>query len=215
MQTMRNRRSPRVQDHPWRGPGGLTIGQTIGVGCAVLLTGALAWMSGYLPGAAGFWGIAGRMIGTGVVGGLLVVLFYAMADPDREPVVRQHVFYSLRRHTYSTEPPAARPIPIRRPSPLDAMRAWLAGGTMPWWARVLGTLAAAVVLVYGLYVVALAWPAFTYYPVTAWPSQPWTQTGLVGGVFVVVALVELAWFYAAPLRRLALRVHRGKDNKTC
>ena len=120
MQTQRNRRSPRVPNQPWRGPGNLTIPQIVALFCAFVLAVALWWVSGYLPGSASFGVLAGRMILTGFVGGIAAVLCYAAADPTREPAVRQHMTYSFRRHTYRKEPAHGThadpiPFPARRP----------------------------------------------------------------------------------------------------
>jgi len=120
MQTQRNRRSPRVPNQPWRGPGNLTIAQIVALFCAFVVAVALWWVSGYLPGSASFGVLAGRMILTGFVGGIAAVLCYAAADPSREPVVRQHMTYSFRRHTYRKEPAHGThadplPFPARRP----------------------------------------------------------------------------------------------------
>ncbi len=104
LHTQRNRRSPRVPNQPWRGPAGLTIPQTVALLAAALLAVALWWASGYLPGASSFGVLAGRVILTGFAGGIAAVLCYAAADPTREPVVRQHLTYSFRRHTYRKEP---------------------------------------------------------------------------------------------------------------
>ncbi len=120
MQTQRNRRSPRVPNQPWRGPGNLTIPQIVALFCAFVLAVALWWVSGYLPASASFGVLAGRMILTGFVGGIAAVLCYAAADPTREPAVRQHMTYSFRRHTYRKEPAHGThadplPFPARRP----------------------------------------------------------------------------------------------------
>jgi len=132
MQTQRNRRSPRVPNQPWRGPGNLTIPQIVALFCAFVVAVALWWVSGYLPGSASFGVLAGRMILTGFVGGIAAVLCYAAADPTREPVVRQHMTYSFRRHTYHKEPIHGThadplPFPARRPhatgSPVRRARA--------------------------------------------------------------------------------------------
>ncbi len=125
MHTQRNRRSPRVPNQPWRGPANLTIPQTVALLAAALFAVALWWASGYLPGAASFGGLAGRVILTGFAGGIAAVLCYAAADPTREPVVRQHVTYSFRRHTYRKEPAHgthANPLPFpgRRPHAVGA-----------------------------------------------------------------------------------------------
>ncbi len=121
-QTQRNRRSPRVPNQPWRGPGNLTIAQIVALFCAFVVAVALWWVSGYLPGSASFGVLAGRMILTGFVGGIAAVLCYAAADPSREPVVRQHMTYPFHRHVYRKEPAHGThtgPIPFapRRPRP--------------------------------------------------------------------------------------------------
>ncbi len=115
MHTQRNRRSPRVPNQPWRGPANLTIPQTVALLAAALFAVALWWASGYLPGASSFGVLTGRVILTGFAGGIAAVLCYAAADPTREPVVRQHLTYSFRRHTYRKEPAHgthANPIPV-------------------------------------------------------------------------------------------------------
>jgi len=104
LQTQRNRRSPRVPNQPWRGPANLTIPQTVALSGALFVAIALWWVSGYAPAATTLGVLAGRIILTGLVGGIAAVLFYAAADPTREPVVRQHMTYIFRRHTYRKEP---------------------------------------------------------------------------------------------------------------
>jgi len=132
LHTQRNRRSPRVPNQPWRGPANLTIPQTVALLAAALFAVALWWASGYLPGSSSFGVLAGRVILTGFAGGIAAVLCYAAADPTREPVVRQHVTYSFRRHTYRKEPIHGThahpfPFPTRRPhavgSPVRRARA--------------------------------------------------------------------------------------------
>ncbi len=120
LHSQRNRRSPRVPNQPWRGPANLTISQTVALLAAALFAVALWWASGSLPGSSSFGVLAGRVILTGFAGGIAAVLCYAAADPTREPVVRQHLTYSFRRHTYRKEPihgTHATPIsvPARRP----------------------------------------------------------------------------------------------------
>ncbi len=120
MHTQRNRRSPRVPNQPWRGPANLTIPQTLALLAAALFAVALWWASGCLPGSTSFGVLAGRVILTGFTGGIAAVLCYAAADPTREPVVRQHLTYSFRRHTYRKEPIHGThahplPFPTRRP----------------------------------------------------------------------------------------------------
>ncbi len=126
LHTQRNRRSPRVPNQPWRGPANLTIPQTVALLAAALFAVALWWASAYLPGSASFGVLAGRVILTGFAGGIAVVLSYAAADPTREPVVRQHVTYSFRRHTYRKEPAHGThanplPFPARRPHAAGAL----------------------------------------------------------------------------------------------
>jgi len=128
MQTQRNRRSPRVPNQPWRGPANLTIPQTLALLAAALFAVALWWASGCLPGSTSFGVLAGRVILTGFAGGVAAVLCYAAADPTREPVVRQHLTYSFRRHTYRKEPTHgthANPLPFpgRRPHAAGTLRA--------------------------------------------------------------------------------------------
>ena len=130
MHTQRNRRSPRVPNQPWRGPANLTIPQTVALIGAVIFAIALWWASGLAPGAGSFWGLATRMIGTGFAGGIAALLFYAMADPNREPFIRQHVTYSFRRHAYRTskEPThgttsRSQPLPFPRHAPAPAVAA--------------------------------------------------------------------------------------------
>jgi len=128
LHTQRNRRSPRVPNQPWRGPANLTIPQTVALIGAVLFAVVLWWASGLAPGAGSFWGLAARMIGTGFAGGIVALLFYAMADPNREPFIRQHVTYSVRRHVYrASKEPAhdttsrAQPLPVPRRAPALAV----------------------------------------------------------------------------------------------
>ena len=136
MHTQRNRRSPRVPNQPWRGPANLTIPQTVALLAAALFAVALWWASGYLPGSTSFGVLAGRVILTGFAGGIAAVLCYAAADPTREPVVRQHLTYTFRRHTYRKEPihgthANPNPFPARHPraagSPVRRAHAGRAG----------------------------------------------------------------------------------------
>ncbi len=116
MQTMRNRRSPRVPNEPWRGPVNLTIWQMVALFGALLLAGAVWWLTGFAPGAATFGLLAARGILTGLSGGIGAVLLYAAADDRREPFVRQHLTYTFRRHVYIKEPthdPDREPLPFQ------------------------------------------------------------------------------------------------------
>jgi len=117
MQSMTNRRSPRVPNEPWRGgPGNLTIAQTVALLCAGLCAGGVWWLGAFVFGPALF-AVFGHILLTSIAGGGLALLFYSMADPTREPTIRQHLFFSLRRHTYIStckEPSyATEPIPFR------------------------------------------------------------------------------------------------------
>jgi len=133
MQTQRNRRSPRVPNQPWRGPGNLTIAQIVALFCAFVVAVALWWVSGYLPGSSSFGLLASRVILTGFAGGIAAVLCYAAADPSREPFVRQQMLYPFHRHVYRKEPTHgthADPLPFapRRPRAASpAVRAARAG----------------------------------------------------------------------------------------
>jgi len=119
MQSMTNRRSPRVPNEPWRGgPGNLTIAQTVALLLAGLAAGGVWWLAGFAV-HGGLLATFGHILLTSIAGGGLALLFYSMADPAREPTIRQHLFFSLRRHTYissSKEPShATEPIPFHTP----------------------------------------------------------------------------------------------------
>jgi len=100
MLDQRNRHSPRTPNEPWRGPATLTVAETAALFAAFLLA-ALVWFASgaVLPGGA-FLAILTRCFLTALVGGIAAALFYAMADANREPWVRQHLTYSFRRHVY-------------------------------------------------------------------------------------------------------------------
>jgi len=124
MQPMTNRRSPRVPNEPWRGPANLTIAQTVALLGAGVAAGGVWWLGAFIFGTT-LLAVFGHIILTSIAGGGLALIFYAMADPNREPTIRQHLFYSLRRHTYSSKEPshATEPIPFReRPGPRHALR---------------------------------------------------------------------------------------------
>jgi len=118
MQPMTNRRSPRVPNEPWRGPANLTIAQTVALLTAGLAAGGVWWLGAFMFGTT-LLAVFGHIIVTSIAGGGLALVFYAMADPNREPTIRQHLFFSLRRHTYisaSKEPSHdAQPIPFHTP----------------------------------------------------------------------------------------------------
>ncbi len=115
MHPMTNRRSPRVPNEPWRGgPGNLTIAQTVALLCAGLCAGGVWWLGAFIFGPVLF-AVFGHILLMSIAGGGLALLFYSMADPTREPTIRQHLFFTLRRHTYISKEPshATEPIPFR------------------------------------------------------------------------------------------------------
>jgi len=117
MQPMTNRRSPRVPNEPWRGgPGNLTIAQTVALLTAGLAAGGIWWLGAFVFGTT-LLAVFGHIILTSIAGGGLALVFYAMADPNREPTIRQHLFFSLRRHTYISKEPRhdTQPIPFHTP----------------------------------------------------------------------------------------------------
>ncbi len=118
MQPMTNRRSPRVPNEPWRGPANLTIAQTVALLTAGLAAGGVWWLGAFVFGTT-LLAVFGHIILTSIAGGGLALMFYAMADPNREPTIRQHLFYSLRRHTYISASKDVRhdtqPIPFHTP----------------------------------------------------------------------------------------------------
>jgi len=115
MQSMTNRRSPRVPNEPWRGgPGNLTIAQTVALLLAGLCAGGVWWLGAFVFGTTLF-SVFGHIIVTSIAGGGLALLFYSMADPNREPTIRQHLLFSFRRHRYisASKEPSHEPIPFR------------------------------------------------------------------------------------------------------
>jgi len=119
MQNMTNRRSPRVPNEPWRGgPGNLTIAQTAALLTAGIAAGGVWWLGAFVFGTT-LLAVFGHIILTSIAGGGLALVFYAMADPNREPTIRQHLFFSLRRHTYISASKDVRhdnqPIPLHTP----------------------------------------------------------------------------------------------------
>ncbi len=117
MQSMTNRRSPRVPNAPWRGgPGNLTIAQTVALLLAGLAAGGVWWLAGFTV-HGGLLATFGHILVTSIAGGGLALLFYSMADPTREPTIRQHLFFTLRRHTYISKEPRhdSEPIPFHTP----------------------------------------------------------------------------------------------------
>ncbi len=118
MHQMTNRRSPRVPNEPWRGgPGNLTIAQTVALLTAGLTAGGVWWLGGLVFGTT-LLAVFSHIILTSIAGGGLALVFYAMADPTREPTIRQHLFFSLRRHTYISKEPRhdTQLIPFHAPS---------------------------------------------------------------------------------------------------
>jgi len=117
MQPMSNRRSPRVPNEPWRGGlGNLTIAQTVALLTAGIAAGGVWWLGAFVFGTT-LLAVFGHIILTSIAGGGLALVFYAMADPNREPTIRQHLFFSLRRHTYISKEPRhdTQPIPFHVP----------------------------------------------------------------------------------------------------
>ncbi len=115
--SMTNRRSPRVPNEPWRGgPGNLTIAQTVALVCATLAAGGVWWLAGFVL-HGGLLAVFGHILLTSIAGGGLALLFYSMADPNREPTIRQHLLFSFRRHRYisASKEPSHEPIPFREP----------------------------------------------------------------------------------------------------
>lgn len=84
----------------------LTVPQMGALASALAIGTALWWLLGVLPLFAGADLIlfAVRLLGPGAVAGALAVLFYALADDLREPILRQALIFALgralRRHTY-------------------------------------------------------------------------------------------------------------------
>ncbi len=112
--SMTNRRSPRVPNEPWRGgPGNLTIAQTVALVCATLAAGGVYWLAGFVL-HGGLLAVFGHILLTSIAGGGLALLFYSMADPNREPTIRQHLLFSFRRHRYISKEPTHgyEPIPF-------------------------------------------------------------------------------------------------------
>jgi hypothetical protein len=101
--------SPRGLNRRPRYAANLTLPQIGALASALVIGGGLWWLLGVLPFFTGtsLVMIAVRVLGPGAVAGVLAVLFYALADDMREPVVRQLVVFSLRRllhrHTYQKE----------------------------------------------------------------------------------------------------------------
>ncbi len=139
--SMTNRRSPRVPNEPWRGgPGNLTIAQTVALLLAGLAAGGVWWLAGFAV-HGGLLATFGHILLTSIAGGGLALLFYSMADPNREPTIRQHLLFSFRRHRYISKEPTHghEPIPFpeaRTPRRTMARRApWLTRLALPRGAR--------------------------------------------------------------------------------
>jgi len=87
----------------------LTVPQMGAIASALVIGAALWWLLGVLPLFAGadLLLFALRLLGPGAVAGALAVLFYALADDLREPILRQALYFAigraLRRHTYRKE----------------------------------------------------------------------------------------------------------------
>jgi len=84
----------------------LTVPQMGALASALVIGTALWWLLGVLPLFAGgdLLLFALRLLGPGAVAGALAVLFYALADDLREPILRQALIFALgralRRHSY-------------------------------------------------------------------------------------------------------------------
>ena len=87
----------------------LTVPQMGAIASALLVGAGLWWLLGVLPVFASpdLFVFAMRLLGPGTLAGVLAVLFYALADDLREPVLRQALLFTvgrvLRRHTYRKE----------------------------------------------------------------------------------------------------------------
>lgn len=101
----RNFRSPRALDARARPLANMTIPQLLAVVIALGIGAVLWWALGALPfiRAGTLWALVGRMFISGTVAGVLAVVFYALADDQREPVVRQAITYLFRRHSLRQE----------------------------------------------------------------------------------------------------------------
>lgn len=109
----------------------LTVPQWLALACGCGLGGLLYWLLSVVPpwtGPSALW-LFGRLLLAGIVGGVLCVVFYALADDRREPFVRQALGYPFRRHTYryvaKEDTDALAPSPLR-PARLSRRAAVLA-----------------------------------------------------------------------------------------
>ncbi len=135
MQSMTNRRSPRVPNEPWRGgPGNLTIAQTVALLCAGLCAGGVWWLGTFVF-APALFAVFGHILVTSIAGGGLALLFYSMADPNREPTIRQHLLFSFRRHRYISKEPTHGYEPIPFPEARTPRARRLARLALPRGAR--------------------------------------------------------------------------------
>lgn len=109
----------------------LTVPQWLALAGGCGLGGLLYWLLSVVapwPGPSALW-LFGRLLLAGIVGGVLCVVFYALADDRREPFVRQALGYPFRRHTYlyvATEDPDARTTSPGQPARLSRRTAILA-----------------------------------------------------------------------------------------
>jgi len=93
----------------------LTVPQIGAIASALVIGVALWWVLGVLPlfAAPSLILFALRLLGPGAVAGALAVLFYALADDLREPILRQSLYFViarvLLRHTYRKETADAYP----------------------------------------------------------------------------------------------------------
>jgi len=93
----------------------LTLPQIGAIASALVIGVALWWVLGVVPlfAAPSLLLFALRLLGPGAVAGALAVLFYALADDLREPILRQSLYFViarvLLRHTYRKETHDAYP----------------------------------------------------------------------------------------------------------
>ena len=93
----------------------LTLPQWGALGAALTIGAALWWLAAVVAFFSGpdIGRFALRLLGPGTVAGALGVLFYALADDMREPVLRQSLYFVtshlVQRHAYQKETPDAHP----------------------------------------------------------------------------------------------------------
>jgi hypothetical protein len=105
----------------------LTIAQWVAVALAGAIGILLYWTVGLLPAPHGLLLVllVTRVLIAGAAAGVLAVVFYALADDRREPIVRQAVLYPFRRHSYravTREFHHAQLSPLSRPRRRSGLR---------------------------------------------------------------------------------------------